>query len=309
MRQELLARALSLLERHGFRVATFYHTNSCFDLIARSPNLTLLVKVFGNIDALRPEHDTELRKLEKIFNAEALILGEKTKAFSLQRGMVYERHDIPVLNLGSFADLLDERAPYIKYYKGKSIVELDADAMRRKREEAGKPLSEVAEQVGLAKESLHRFEAGASTSLDTARKLEAYFKCTLIKQANFLGETGHEPIPERELFSEHFEDELLQKIHDLGLKLAEFHRAPFDAFTQPSEGLLISLGHKKADIQRKALDLGKSGETLAAHAVILAKEFKARKVEDIPVIGEEDLETLHKAKDLLKLIREREKLR
>lgn len=313
MRQELASKAISLLERHGFKVASFFHTNSCFDLIAKSPGLTLLVKVFSNIDTLRPEHAAELKKLEKLFHAEALIVGEKTKAFGLQRGVVYERYDIPVLGLGSFADLLEEKTPYVHYYKGRSIVELDASTMRRKREEAGLSLTDLAERLDLAKESLHRFEGGASTSLETAKKLEVFFHCPLIKHADFLQAEDRAEIPEKELFSETFEDGLLQKVHDLGLKLAEFHRSPFDAFAlgsaRPGESdLLIGRGRTRADIRKKALDLEKSKGTLSTHSVIIARDFKGRKVENIPVIGEEDLETVQKVKDLLKLIREREKL-
>ncbi len=193
--------------------------------------------------------------------------------------------------------------------KGKRIVEIDSGLMRRKRAEAGVSLSELSERVGLAKESLHRFEGGARTSLETAKKLEEFFHCSLIKRAEFLSQAvDRKPeIAERELFPAHFEDELLQKIRDLGVKLAEFHRSPFDAFTAESGGLLIGRGDSKADIHRKALALEKSGETLATHSIIITKEFKGRKVEDIPVIGEDDLDTVQKVKDLVKLIREREK--
>jgi len=321
MRQQLLEKTVALLEQHGFKVASFIHTNSCFDLIAHGPAVTLLLKVFANIDTLRPEHAAELRKLEHLFNAEALIVGECTKAFSLQPGVVYERHGIPVLNPSSFASLLNDQAPFVRYYKGKSIVEIDALAMRRKREESGLSLADLAERLGLARETLYRFEAGSTTSLDTAQKLEEFFHCALVKRSRFLEPVEREEsLTEKELFPDHFEDELLQKIHDLGLKLAEFHRSPFDAFASQTlgtdaggpagagmgEGLLISRGHKKADIQKKALDLEKSKGTLVTHSFIIAKDFKGRKVEDIPIIGEEDLDSVQKVKDLVKLIRERE---
>ena len=105
MRETILLRTAAILKEHGFSVESFAHSNACFDLVAKRPDLTLVLKVFNNIDALREEQAGELRKIAALFNATVLILGEKSKAFSLKKGILYERLGLVALNLQTFSGL------------------------------------------------------------------------------------------------------------------------------------------------------------------------------------------------------------
>ena len=96
MRETILIKAGAMLKEHGFSVENFAHSNTCFDLVAKRPDITLVLKVFNNIDALRDEHALELRKISALFNATVLIIGEKSKAFSLKKGVLYERLGLTV---------------------------------------------------------------------------------------------------------------------------------------------------------------------------------------------------------------------
>ncbi|MCK4883848.1 MAG: helix-turn-helix domain-containing protein, partial [Candidatus Diapherotrites archaeon] len=179
MRETLLLKTAALLKEHGFAVESFAHSNACFDIVAKRPDMTLVLKVFNNIDALREEHAAELRKIAAVFNATVLIIGEKSKAFSLKKGVLYERLSLAVLSLSGLKALLSEHFPSVKYFKGKSIVELDSGKLREKRKELGLTLQELANKIDSTVESIHRYEKGASTSLNTAEKLEDVLNANL----------------------------------------------------------------------------------------------------------------------------------
>ncbi len=304
MRETLLFNAIKLLEQKGFIVEPFFHSNTCFDLAARKGSTTVLVKVFNNVDALREEHAIEIKKLVNLFNAIAVVIGNKTKAFILKPNVVYERYGIPTVSIQSFAGMLEGNFPIVKSFKGKEIVELDSDALRRKRKELGLTLSELASKIDTSIESVHRYEKGHSASLEAAEKLEKVLGAGLVKKVDLFESTGH---LQETIFDDVMPDPALEKVHDLGLKLALFKHAPFKAGSSPSERLLISRSETKRDVKRKALELHKTRIVFDGKGMVIASKTKFRVVGDVPVVEEEELTTLSKFRDLKKLLQEREK--
>ncbi len=304
MREILLFNLISLLQKQGFRVTSFLHSNTCFDLAAKKSDNCLLIKVFENIDAFRPEAAEELKKISVLFKAIPIILGEKSKAFSLQKGLIYERYGLNVVSIKTFTQLLNESIPWIKYFKGKNIVELDKDKLRDEREKMHLTLNELSEKIGVAKESIYRFEQGNSTSIETGKKLEKELKCNLIKQFN-LFDAQTVPIN----FNEEIElsDSAFERLQDIGLKLTFFEHAPFNAANSIEEDLLISKSSKQG-LKKKVLELEKSKQLFNSHSMILTSNPVAKKViESTPIIEEEELYSLSKPKDLINLVKEREK--
>jgi len=307
LREASLLRATAILKEHGFSVESFAHSNACFDLVAKRPDLTLVLKVFNNIDSLREEHAAELRKIAAVFNATVLVVGEKTKAFSLKKGVLYERLGLTALNLKSLSELLEERFPSVKYFKGKNIVELDSKKLRQKRKELGLTLQELAKKIDSTVESVHRYEKGATASLNTAEKLEDALDANLVQKINLFEEQKIARKSEKKVFDEEFDDKALGKVHDLGVKMAVFKHTPFKAYAKPSDSLLIGKAEVKHGIEKKAAELSKTKKAFQGTPVIISKELRFTQFSHIPVVGEEELDSLSKFKDLMKLIRERER--
>ncbi|MFA4855999.1 MAG: helix-turn-helix domain-containing protein, partial [archaeon] len=246
------------------------------------------------------------RKIAALFNATVLVVGEKTKAFSLKKGVLYERLGLVSMNLASLKELLDEQFPSVKYFKGKSIVELDSKKLRERRKQLGLTLQELADKIESTVESVHRYEKGASASLNAAEKLEDALSASLVTKINLFEEQALLREKEEGLFEESFEDETLGKVHDLGVKVAVFRHAPFKAYTSPGDSVLIGKAVAAQGIQKKAKELSRAKEALQGQPLIISKEFKFRHVAEIPVVAEEELDSLSKFKDLMKLIKERE---
>ncbi|MFH1663470.1 MAG: helix-turn-helix domain-containing protein [archaeon] len=308
MRELILMKAVSFLKNSGFTVSTFFDSNSCFDLIARREDLNLVIKVYSNIDGFRKEQAEELQKISKAFNAVVLLIGEKTKAFELKKGVVYERHSVPAMEYHTFVSIFDTAVPSMKFFKGKTIVELDSTELKEKRNELELTLEELAEKTGITKESLYRLEHGFNTSLETAKKLEKLLKADLIVEKNLLEEfVSAMPEKQEKIFAENFDDSALEKIHSLGLDLIEFRHAPFKAFGTKKEFLLIDRGKEKNELKKKALLLEKTKAVFDSHSLIITKKFNLKKISLTPVMEEQELDSYSKINQLLDEIKKREK--
>ncbi|MEK6957495.1 MAG: helix-turn-helix domain-containing protein [archaeon] len=301
MREETINRTISALHEKGYAVTTFFRTNTCFDLIAVKGNKKLIVKIYENIDSIRKEQGEELRKLGSVLEANCVIIGKKTKVFGLENGVVYERYGIPVVTIGTFEKALENELPKVRHFKGKNIVEINFEKLREKREEMELSMDELSKKLGVASETLYRFEKGASTSLETAKKMEEHLHQGFVKEISLLGNR-----PEKEEFDEEPGEKLLERIRELGVKMALFRHSPFDAYGSAVEGIFISTGKGKFDIPRKAAELKKMRGASDADSIIIAKEFGRRSIDDVPIIFEEELYSISKLKDLKKMMRERE---
>lgn len=300
MREVLLMKIIALLKEKGFLVESFLHAHSCFDLAGKGHGLFFLVKVLNNIDALREEQALELKKLSSLFAAIPMVVGEKSKAFSLKENSVYERYGINVLSFRGFSELLEENLPSIRVFKGKEIVELDPEKLRQRRKEMGFTLEEIAQKIDSTVESVHRYEKGANVSLGKAEALEDLLGTSLIKKIDLLkGEKQ-----EKNVFDSDIEDECLGKIQGLGVELSVFKHAPFRASVK-KETLIIGKGNTKIEIRKKAVELIHAKNVFGSSPLILAKESSQKAVGNVPVIEEEELESMSRFNELRELIRER----
>ena len=254
------------------------------------------------MDKRRREQGEELKKLGAVLNANTLIIGEKTKVFRLQDGVVYFRYEVPVITLKTFEGILAEKTPLVRHFKGRNIVDIDSEKLRELRGEMGVSLEELAGRIGIATETLYRFEKGASTSLETARRLEEELEKNIVKEVRLFDRK-----PEKTVIDENPDEEMLGRLHDLGLKMAVFSHTPFRAFGKAEEGMFISTGKGKFDIPKKALELKKTSAVIDSDSLIITKEYKYKSVGGVPVMSEHELETLSGFKDFKKLLRERER--
>ncbi len=300
MREVLLMKIIALFKERGFIVESFLRSHSCFDLAAKRHGLCFVLKVLNNIDALREEHALELKKLSSLFSAIPLVVGEKSKAFRLEQNSVYKRYGINVLSFRGFSELLEENLPSIRVFKGKEIVELDSEKLRQRRKEMGFTLEELAEKIDSTLESVHRYEKGANVSLGKAEALEDLLGVNLIKKIDLL--KGEEQ--EKNVFDSDIEDESLERIHKLGVELAVFNHAPFKA-TAKKETLIIGKGSTKIEIRKMAVELIHAKNIFASSPMILARESKQKTIGHVPVIEEEELQSMSRFNELRELIKER----
>ncbi|MDO8624782.1 MAG: helix-turn-helix domain-containing protein [Candidatus Diapherotrites archaeon] len=306
MRETIIAHAMQALQGNGFTVSSFIEFNSCFDIAAKKNHAAYVIKVLSNVDSLRADTAFELHKAATLFDALPLIIGEKTKATDLQPHTQYERFGIPVLSVEMFGSFLAGENPRFHSFKGKRTVQLDTKRLVDLRQQHQLSQQELAGRTGVSPQTIHRYENGAAADATDAQKIEAVLGHPLIVAQPIMQIA---PRPKNTLFENDFSDTALEKLHDLGMPLALFEHAPFLAFGNPTENLLINLGKEKRDIRRKALVLEKTKTVFKAHSIVISKEYKLHSIGKTPIIQEAELESFSRVQELLHEIEKREKNR
>lgn len=304
-RNEIVQKVISLLQRNGFNVSPFLQANTCFDLVAKRDGTSIIIKIFDNVDSLREEQAAELEKLGAIFNSAVLVIGERTKKFSLQDSIIYNRYGISVINCRTFENFLSGKLPQISSFKGREIVELDSEKLKSAREMKKISLGEMARELNTTPESICRYEHGAKASLQAARKMEEFLNTDLIQKIDLFdtpetGTTG--------LFEGKPENDALEKMHSIGFKMEVFSHAPFKALSNPQDKLIISPEKTKIKIKRKAIILKQAKDIFGTHSVIITKdEFSRKSIGGSALVQEEELDSFSKFRELLELIKKRER--
>ncbi|MFH0970323.1 MAG: helix-turn-helix domain-containing protein [Candidatus Diapherotrites archaeon] len=301
-REILLQKIKHTLARNGFQYQDFSDTNSCFDVIARKQEQVLIIKVLFNIDALRAEHARDLKKMAYAFNGYSIIVGEKSKVFTLKDNVLYDRYELPVLSFIGFTHSLQEKFPMQRAYKGQHIVELDAQRLQNERKSNELTLKELSQSVGISLESLHRYEHGSPAHIDAAEKLERILHTTLVQPINVF----EKPFVSKEDWEKPFSPSVIERLEEVGIKLSVFERAPITAAGK-EHPLLVSHVENKHQLVKKAQHLEKA-EDITQYTGMMISSGKPPEMEGkIPIIREDELNTFSSAKDILRSLREKKK--
>ncbi len=283
MREELLDRTVELLQKSGFQVFVPLEKRSLFDVLARRGCELFLIKVLENIDGLKKQQAMNLKNLAGKLGASCLIIGKKTKEYSLLNGVVYERYGIYAVNLYTLEDALSGNLPLKKYWKGKLIVNPKFPNLKS---------DEIAEILGVSRESVYMYKKGIM-------KMDYSKAARLEKFGLELGayDIFAPPCPEKVQINGYLKD-----LEKLGFDVVPVYKK-FDALAKEKESLLL-----KKELKPSRVDVDyllKTSQLLKSHPVFVS-ERKEEAVDGVPVIREEEIKKARKAKDIIKLVKERE---
>lgn len=191
MRENLLTKTVETLEEFNFDILVYLH--SCLDIAAQKKALILLVKVLENIDGFKEKQAEELRKLSFVFKASPLLIGESTKTFRLEDGIIYDRHAVPAVTLETFRNSLTGAYPEKIFSKGRVIAELNGEELKKIREKKNITAEDLAEEIKLTRESIYLYEKEKiRVKYELAKRIESFLNAELIKKPSFL-----EPVKEK----------------------------------------------------------------------------------------------------------------
>ncbi len=227
-----------------------------------------------------------------VLRAYPLIVGTHSKRGALERGVVYRRYGIPAVSFETFEAMIHGELPEVEEYKGRRLVRINAQALRRRRRELGYTLHQLAGGVGTTKESIYRYERGQPLQESMAIRLERVLNTRLRVPINPL---EIPTIRERKGVKNRFEP--LRKVLDLEV----FERTPWDALS----GRALMLSEMQGNLYRRA-ELLKRGRRVVAQYIAFYGEEEKEKVGGVPVITPSDLETVGSRKDLFRLIGEKD---
>jgi predicted transcriptional regulator len=149
---------------------------------------------------------------------------------------------------------------------------------------------------------VNRYEKGAPASMDVAEKLEKLLHTKLIQGINVFEFPAmeHRPLLEEKIPYH----SPLEQLHELGLKLSVFEHAPLTAAGR-EQPLIISHAENDSILKRKAVLLSRTQSILRHPGMILTKNSKLTRVENIPVMEAEELSTFSNIEDMLNALKEK----
>ena len=305
---------LKILSKAGFEVTDLIETKPrCFDVVARKEDLILLIKVLYNADSLKSEMASDMKLVAKLLKASPIVVGERFKVNYLERGVVYNRYGLPVVNTATFHDFIYEGIPPMIYSApGGYYVRLDREKLKEARERKGLTVGMLARKLGVSRRLVKKYEEGADASLENAAKLENLLGEYVIKEIDLLNFAElSEEVEDKKLSDlNRSEEEIVEQLREIGLNVYAVKHAPFDIVSKISEQKCeeepILAGIRQVrEIEKRAAIIGKVSEVVSAKAAYIVERKVKKDVSSVVFLMKEDLTCISSPKDLVSLIRER----
>ncbi|MEM2105758.1 MAG: helix-turn-helix domain-containing protein [Candidatus Bathyarchaeia archaeon] len=296
------------LREAGFTVSEKCCTRpSCFDFAARKRETLVFVKVHRDIDALSQNDFFELEKISNCVSATPILISENMRERPLEDDTVYSRYNIAAVTPKTFENfVVNKISPLIQAGPGGYYVEIDCEAIKRRRQELGLSVGEMAEMVGLSRRTLYGYERGmAKASVTAAYNLMCALGIPIAKPVNIFDK----PRNQRKCFLTRAK-RLIAKNKVVRRFLKKFSRcditavrkAPFDfVITVPEVNTHIIGGvasGKEQKLERRVDEIISVSKVVRAYPILVTNGQKPID-KDIPCVNSEEISKIKKPEDLI----------
>lgn len=306
MQSAIVESVLRILSKAGYVVTDLVETKPrCFDIVARKDDVILLLKVLYNVDSLKPEMAREMKVIAKLLKASPIVVGERFRNDYLERGVVYNRHGLPVINTATFYDFVVEGIyPIVYSAPGGYYVKVDGEKLREMREKLGLSVGELANILGVSRRTVKKYEENIDTSVETALKLEEIFGSDVIKAIDLLNFVKGDDYNVKCEFAGR-EREIVEHLECIGVKIYPIKHAPFDVVSQAENENILTGVKQVREIDRRASILGRVSKVLETKAVYIVDRKVKKDVNSVAFVMKEELQCLSSAKDFISLLKEK----
>ena len=243
-RKEMIMDTVFILSSRGYMVSDLDLAGlTAYDLIARKGGERYVIKVLYNIDTFRSEVAREMISISKAIDAGAVVIGRRSSVGELEQGVMYFRHDVPILSLESFEDYVDGNKPVIFSGPGGYYMPIDGERMRRLRESLGYSIGHVSSRAGISRRSVSLYEAGSAATVEVAEKIESLLNDGIGREIDILQITRNS---KSESSTGDMADSFLREVFNLiqkaGYDIFPTRKTPYDAVACEDHGDVFTLG-------------------------------------------------------------------
>jgi putative transcriptional regulator len=313
-RSALVGNVIAMLEDAGFVVSDRCAIRpKSFDVAARRDEDVLLLKILGNIDAFDARTGAEMRRLGEFLNATPMVIGLRTRDEDLEPGVVYFRHGVPVFSPDTALDLFVERVPPLIYAApGGLYVNIDSEVLEDARQDRDWSLGQLAQELGVSRRTVSKYEDGMDASVEVATQLEELFEAPLTSPVTVLDDSDppHEPddeMPESPSVDGD-EDPVVTVLTRVGYEVHLTERAPFKTVSEETgeQGQMLT-GHSEftKTAKKRARIMSSVGQVTQTQSVYVVDKARRESVDDTAIIEQEEIENIEDSGDLRNLIYDR----
>lgn len=298
----------TVLREGGFAVSQKCCSRpSCFDFAARKSDDLVFIKVESDIDTFSPCDASELKAISKCVPSTLLLIAEKTRERPLEDDTVYSRYDILAVTPKTFENIVIRKInPLIQAGPGGYYVEIDCEAIKRRRQKLGFSVGEMAEIIGISRRTLYGYERGMGKASVTAAYNMIYaLGVPVAKPVNVFEKAKDQHkcffIKAKHAIARH---RLLQRILKR-LKhcpVTTVRKAPFDfVINLPEEKTKIIGGvasDRERELSRRISEILSVSKIIEAHPIFITEGQKPLN-EDILYITSEEFSKIKDYEDLI----------
>jgi putative transcriptional regulator len=313
-RSALVGNVMAMLEDAGFLVSDRCAVRpKSFDIAARRGKDVILVKILGNIDSFDTATGAEMRRLGMYLDATPLVIGLRTRDEELEPGVVYFRHGVPVLSPDTATDLFVEEVPPLIYAApGGLYVSIDGTILADAREDREWSLGQLANELGVSRRTVSKYEDGMNASVEVAVQLEEMFDAPLTNPVDvFDPEEVHEDDSTPDDPDVDPDDErLVAVLTRVGFDVHPTLRSPFKAVSEDErEETKMLTGHSvfNRTAEKRARIMSSVGHVTRTTSVYVVDEASREAVDGTALVQREEIEDIDDSDSLRELIRERAK--
>jgi putative transcriptional regulator len=295
------------LREAGFKVSQKCCSRpSCFDFAAKKDKIAILAKLHSDIDTFCMSDAHELKAIAEHISATSLLIGMKTREKPLEDDAVYFRYAVSVVTSKTFENIVVRGAfPLIHAGPGGYYVEVDGEAIKKRRQELGYSIGKVAEMAGISRRTLYGYERGmAGASVNSAYNLAKALGLPVAKPINIFGELGrrrHFLVKAKKAISG---NTLLLRIFRkfIACDITPVKKAPFDFVLNIPEEKAVIVGGvtigKEPKLDKRVDEILSVSEVVGAHPILITDRRNPPN-KYIPCISEEALSEIRNPEDLI----------
>jgi len=307
-RTEMLNAAESVLRTSGFQVSERCSARpSCFCLAARKDARLVFFKVPTDLGSISPRDAFELKTISYWFSGNPIFIGDKTREKPLEDDTVYTRYDIYAVTPKTLEDVVSRGMnPLIEAGPGGCFVQLDGEAVRKRRQKVGLSVGKLAEQLRISRRTLYGYERGmAKASVSAAYNIEYVLGIPVVKPIDIFQPVPSSPgflaAAKRVIVKNRVLQLVLKRLVQCHFKVAPTMRAPFDFIAQSQEGKLNIVGGvactEERNLDQRAKEILSISEVVKAQPVFVTD---GKLVPDnIPSIHSQELNEIRQLADLI----------
>jgi putative transcriptional regulator len=280
---------------------------SCFDFAARKNRTLVFIKIQPDIGNVSPSDPLELTVMSEHVSASSLLISEKVREKPLEDDTVYSRYNVLAVTRKTFENIMLRKIyPLIQAGPGGYYVEIDAEAIKRRRQDLGLSIGELAQMMGTSRRTVYGYERGlAKASVSAAYSLICILGIPVGQPKNPLQRPKNQPkrfltTAKRAITKSKLLQKILRKL--ARYNVATFKKAPFDFIINVQEGKMKIIGgvanNNERELDRRVNEILSVSRVVQAHPILITEGQKPPN-KDILCIHCEELSKIRDPEDLI----------
>lgn len=282
--EELVDNVYTILKKTGGRVDIIEYPNSlnrAIDLVSSKDEQRIFVRVIPDIGRLERKDVDELKASASLLQASPIIVSRYSCGYAIEESVAYEKHGVHAINVETLEAILSRGEEiYVYNVRGVFLAKINPEKFRKRREELGLSLGELARLAGVSRKAIYEYERGTmDLSVDKAVRIAEILGYDVLKTINIFKPPSS--IPENSELKKpdtRVEKEAMEKLEEKGFKVIHLRRTPIDLLAKKrGEAIAIIIKHYTSDKKFKQ----KVNEAKKIVSQTSSKEFLIEKEDDI----------------------------